>query len=78
LREGIADADEIPQAYGVMVARETALRVERPAPQRPMRLPLAVWMALARAACERLPEEPAQGLLGFEHSAAECWPGSGD
>ena len=77
LREGIADADEIPPAYGVMVARETGLQVERPAPQRPMRLPLAVWMALARAACERQPEEPAQGLLGFENSAAECWPGSG-
>lgn len=75
LREGIARADEIPPAYGVMVARADALDVERPAPQRPMRLPFAVWMALARAACERQPEEPAQGLLGSEGPAAECSTG---
>jgi hypothetical protein len=77
LREGIARADEIPPAYGVMVAREDgALDVERPAPQRPMRLPFAVWMALARAACERELEEPVQGLLGSGLAAAECGPGS--
>lgn len=77
LREGIASADEIPPAYGVMVARGAGLDVERPAPQRAMKLPFAVWMALARAACERQPEEPAQGLLGAELPAAECSPGCG-
>jgi hypothetical protein len=77
LREGIASADEIPPAYGVMVARAGGLDVERPAPQRAMRLPFAVWMALARAACERQPEDEAQGLLGSGLPAAECSPGSG-
>ena len=77
LREGIASADEIPPAYGVMVARDGTLDVERPAPQRPMRLPFAVWMALARAACERELEEPAQGLLGAGlTTTAECSPGA--
>jgi hypothetical protein len=77
LREGIASADEIPAAYGVMVARGAGLDVERPAPRRAMKLPFAVWMALARAACERQPDEPAQGLLGSGLPAAECSPGSG-
>lgn len=75
LRDGIARADEIPPAYGVMVARAGGLDVERPAPQRAVRLPFAVWMALARAACERAPEEPAQDWLGSECPAPECSPG---
>lgn len=51
IREGIAEPDEIPPQCGVMVAREAgdALDVVRPAPRRAARLPLAVWMALARA-----------------------------
>jgi hypothetical protein len=49
LREGIAEAQEVPLEYGVMVARDAALEVARPAPQRAMRLPFAAWMALARA-----------------------------
>ena len=77
LREGIARDDEIPPAYGVMVARAGELIVHRPAPQRPMQLPFAVWMALARATCERPPEEPAQGLLMAEPPAVECSPGCG-
>ena len=36
-------------AYGVMVAHEAALEVVRPAPRQAMRLPTAVWVALARA-----------------------------
>jgi hypothetical protein len=53
LREGIGEADEIPELYGVLLARgETdAMRFEvlRAAPKRAMRLPFAAWMALARA-----------------------------
>ena len=30
-----------------------------------MKMPHAVWMALARADAERLPEEGQQGLLGL-------------
>ncbi|HEX6721346.1 MAG TPA: hypothetical protein VF107_07235 [Burkholderiaceae bacterium] len=69
LREGIGDASEIPPAFGVMCARDAALEVLRPAPRRAMKLPFAVWMALARAAPEPLDDE-AQGWLGA--------PGSGN
>lgn len=63
LREGIGEAEEIPAAFGVMVARESALDVLRPAPKRPLKLPFAVWMVLARATPEPLDDE-AQGWLG--------------
>lgn len=63
LREGIGDPAEIPAEYGVMVARESALEVLRPAPKRPLQLPFAVWMALARATPEPA-EDDAQGWLG--------------
>jgi len=63
LREGIGEADEIPAAYGVMVARDAALEVLRPAPRRALKLPFAVWMVLARATPEPLDDE-AQHWLG--------------
>lgn len=70
LKAGIAEPGEIPPECGVMVAHEGPhgalggrLEVLRPAPQRPHRLALGTWMALARAAAEPLPEEPAQPLL---------------
>ena len=63
LREGIGEADEIPADFGVMVARDAVLEVLRPAPRRAMKLPFAVWIALARAAPEPLDDE-AQGWLG--------------
>ncbi len=77
LRDGIASADEIPFPYGVMVARAGGFDVERAAPQRPMQLPFAVWMALARAACEREPEDPDQGQLQSSGADAEFSFGSG-
>ncbi len=64
LREGIAEPDEIPEAYGVLLAREGALEVARPAPRRPLRVPFPVWMALARANAEAPADDEAQGLLG--------------
>ena len=63
LRAGIAEPDEVPAAYGVMLADEAGLSVARPAPRRAMRLPLAVWMALARAAPEPVCEENEQAPL---------------
>lgn len=63
LREGIGEADEIPRGFGVMVARASALEVLRPAPRRAMQLPLAAWMALARAVPEP-GDDDAQGRLG--------------
>jgi hypothetical protein len=54
IRAGIAEPDEIPVAYGVMLAHgsedATTFEVARPAPARAMTLPFAVWMALARSA----------------------------
>jgi hypothetical protein len=63
LREGIGEADEIPAAFGVMRARESALEVLRPASRRALKLPFPVWMALARAAPEPADDE-AQRWLG--------------
>ena len=64
IRAGIARPEEIPTHYGVMLAEPGgALVVARPAPRRAMRLPFAVWMALARATPEAL-DEAAQTSLG--------------
>ncbi len=52
LRRGIGDADDVPIDYGVLLADAGGLEVQRAAPTRPMRLPFASWMALARARAE--------------------------
>lgn len=73
LREGIAEADEIPEAYGVLLARagarapaaalaEAPLEVMRPAPKRALTLPFATWMALARATPQALDDDTQQWL----------------
>jgi hypothetical protein len=49
IKDGIARAEEIPAECGVLVASDTGLVVERPAPKRPTRIGFALWMALARA-----------------------------
>ncbi len=49
IREGIAEADEVPPECGVMIASDTAFSVARAAPKRPMRMGFGLWMALARA-----------------------------
>lgn len=64
LKRGIATVDEVPAAFGVMFADAAGLEVIRPAPQRAMRVPFAVWMALARARAEADDSGQAQGLLG--------------
>jgi hypothetical protein len=63
LRRGIAEPDEVPPEYGVMLADASALEVARAAPRRALRLPFAVWMALARADAEPAPDD-GQALLG--------------
>ena len=63
IRRGIAEPDEVPPDYGVMLAEGTALEVARAAPRRAMRLPFAVWMALARADAEPAADD-GQALLG--------------
>lgn len=52
IKHGIAEPEEIPTAYGVMLATDAALVVARAAPRQAMRLTLPVWMALARAPAE--------------------------
>lgn len=73
LRAGIAQVDDIPPEFGVMFAEgfsaSDALVVARPAPRRAMRLPFAVWMALARAHAEPAPEDDGQAHLGLVEDA---------
>lgn len=74
IADGIAEPEEIPLAFGVIVARRTELpggvpgfgRLEmlRAAPRRAMRLPFAVWMALARATPCEAPLDDPQAALG--------------
>jgi hypothetical protein len=64
LQRGIADPDEVPATYGVMLADESGLEVVRAAPRRALQLPFQVWMALARADAEPAVEIDGQGLLG--------------
>ena len=70
LKAGIGSADDVPAECGVLIAHAQALEVARPAPRRAMRLPLATWMALARADAERPIDVDAQGLLGDEQPPA--------
>ena len=65
LKEGIANPDEVPEPYGVMVfSSRQGLEVARPAPKRPLRIPFSVWMRLARATCVPLDDDDAQAWLG--------------
>ena len=64
LRAGIAQPQEIPEPFGVLLAHEDSLEVARPAPRRAQRVPFAVWMSLARANAEAAPEEDPQARLG--------------
>ncbi|WP_374675251.1 hypothetical protein [Ideonella sp.] len=76
LKAGIASADEIPPAFGVMQAHPSpdggfgALEVLRPAPRRPYLVPFAVWMALARAPADPA-DDDAQAALGEGQAAGE-------
>ena len=77
IKAGIGRADEIPEAYGVMLAHPLAgdassgmagfgaLEVLRPAPRRAFKLPFSVWMALARATPMPFDDAEAQSLLGM-------------
>jgi len=64
---GIAQPEEIPPEFGVMAAQGAQLDVLRPAPKRPMKMSLPLWMALARATpVEGWRHDEAQGCLGDE------------
>ncbi len=76
LRAGIAEPNEVPPVYGVLLAHEGSLEVARPAPHRTMRLPFSTWMALARATPEPALDDAAQPDLPLaasdEASGAEA------
>jgi hypothetical protein len=74
IKDGIAEPEEIPAAYGVMLATDAALVVVRPAPRQAMRLTLTVWMALARSHAEQHADTDCQGELGGE---VRVMPGRG-
>lgn len=69
LKRGIAQAEEVPPAFGVMFADAAGLEVARPAPRRALRVPFAVWMTLARARAEPDDNADAQGWLGASDAA---------
>jgi len=74
LADGIGDAADVPEDYGVMVERAGVLDVLRPAPRRALRLPFATWMALARATPEP-PGESGQQALGCPDDDGDAAPG---
>ncbi|MEF7617068.1 hypothetical protein V4F39_24355 [Aquincola sp. MAHUQ-54] len=49
LKAGIGGPEDIPEAFGVLIADAGRLDVARVAPHRPMTVAFATWMALARA-----------------------------
>jgi hypothetical protein len=71
LAEGIAEADEVPAAYGVMFAAAGGLAVARPAPRRAARVGFAVWMALARTPAEPPGDADGEAQTPLGHRAEE-------
>ena len=69
LREGIGEADEIPAAFGVMVARESALEVQRPAPRRALEAAVRGLDGVGARTPEPLDDE-AQSWLGAPPDAS--------
>lgn len=49
IKAGIAQPEEIPPEYGVLIGHDNQLELARPAPKRAHRPDFATWMALARA-----------------------------
>ena len=75
IRQGIAQAQEIPPDSGVLVASEAGLEVARPAPKRPMQMSFGLWMALARATpVDNGIDQDAQAWLGGTDPGADEAP----
>jgi len=65
IRQGIAQPQEIPPEFGVMLAGDAGLEVARAAPKRPMQMSFGLWMALARATpVDNALDQDAQAWLG--------------
>lgn len=67
LPAGVAEPQEIPEAFGVWLLNgpieSGTLELARPARHMPCKLPFAVWMALAKATPASLDGEPIQSEL---------------
>ena len=76
LPAGVAEQNEIPEAFGVWLLNgpidSGTLDLARPARHVPCKLPFPVWMALAKATPASLDGESTQRELG--HTAAEGAP----
>lgn len=66
IADGIADASEIPEDCGVVIACSDRLTTARPSPYRAVSLRIDQWVALARARCEAVDVEFSQLELGDE------------
>jgi hypothetical protein len=62
IKAGIADVQEIPPEYGVLIGHEGHLELARPAPKRAHKPDFATWMALARATPLAPPDDPQSAL----------------
>lgn len=62
IKAGIAQADEIPPEYGVLIVHDSHLELARPAPRRACKPDFATWMALARATPMAPPDDPQSPL----------------
>ena len=63
IKAGIAEPEEIPREYGVLIGHATHLELARPAPRRACRPDFATWMALARATPLPPPDDDPQSPL---------------
>ena len=63
LKAGIAEPDEIPPEYGVLIGHDGHLELARPAPRRAHKPDFATWMALARATPLAPPDDDPQSPL---------------
>jgi hypothetical protein len=75
---GVAEPDEIPEAFGVWTLNgsidEGSIERVRPARHSPCKLPFAVWMALARSTPIQFDADGAQGHLGGPGADVEAGP----
>ena len=73
---GMAEPEEVPEAFGVWVLRgpidSGTLDLVRPAMHSPCKLPFAAWMALAKATPVRMDGEAAQRQLGDAADCSDC------
>lgn len=65
--EGVGEPDEIPDEFGVIIARDKELVIARAAPRLHHTLPFATWMTLARSTPASL-ESDAPGLRAVPSS----------